>query len=148
MSILYVVSWRLADNAQLNCLCRTSLVSSLENIVLQFAAEYSLAQDKCQHQHCRFIERKMDCASHQAETNNSALCVANLARLIFLFANASMPWLASCKCRYVGTDGIYTHTAAYEQDPQCSICSPGIPFEVQSSMTLQQVTVSPSYVLY
>ncbi|KAL3137662.1 hypothetical protein ABBQ38_004937 [Trebouxia sp. C0009 RCD-2024] len=40
---------------------------------------------------------------------------------------------------YVGTDGIYTHTAAYEQDPLCSICSPGIPFEVHSSMTLQQV---------
>ncbi|DBA91682.1 hypothetical protein WJX77_006601 [Trebouxia sp. C0004] len=40
---------------------------------------------------------------------------------------------------YVGTDGIYTHTAAYEQDPLCAICSPGLPFEVQSSMTLQQV---------
>lgn len=40
---------------------------------------------------------------------------------------------------YVGTDGIYTHTAAYEQDPMCAICSPGLPFQVQSSMTLQQV---------
>ncbi|KAL3150767.1 hypothetical protein ABBQ32_000541 [Trebouxia sp. C0010 RCD-2024] len=40
---------------------------------------------------------------------------------------------------YIGTDGIYTHTAAYEQDPLCSICSPGILFQVQSSMTLQQV---------
>ncbi len=50
-------------------------------------------------------------------------------------------YLSRCSLqrRYVGTDGIYTHTAAYEQDPLCAICSPGLPFEVQSSMTLQQV---------
>ena len=39
----------------------------------------------------------------------------------------------------MGTDGIYTHTAAYEQDPSCPICSPGVPFEVKSSMTLKEV---------
>ncbi|KAK9829882.1 hypothetical protein WJX72_008443 [[Myrmecia] bisecta] len=40
---------------------------------------------------------------------------------------------------YVGTDGVYTHTAAYEKDPACQMCSPGVPFEVRPDMTLSQV---------
>ena len=42
--------------------------------------------------------------------------------------------------RYVGLDGVYTHTVAYERDPACQICSPSVPFEVASTDTLQQVT--------
>ena len=41
---------------------------------------------------------------------------------------------------YVGLDGVYTHTVAYERDPACQICSPSVPFEVASTDTLQQVT--------
>mmetsp|Transcript_11925 Transcript_11925/g.16163 ORF Transcript_11925/g.16163 Transcript_11925/m.16163 type:complete len:436 (+) Transcript_11925:225-1532(+) len=41
---------------------------------------------------------------------------------------------------YVGTSGIYTHTAAYEKDPECVICSAGVPLEVDApNATLQQV---------
>ncbi|GAB4817230.1 hypothetical protein N2152v2_004276 [Parachlorella kessleri] len=40
---------------------------------------------------------------------------------------------------YVGTEGVYTHTVAYERDPACPICSPGVPFTVQPTMTLREV---------
>lgn len=41
-------------------------------------------------------------------------------------------------CRYVGTDGIYTHTVEYERDPACLICSSGVPLHAPTSSTLQQ----------
>ena len=44
-------------------------------------------------------------------------------------------------CRYVGTDGVYTHTVAYEKDPTCPICSAGVPFEVDPQLTLKEVGV-------
>lgn len=42
-------------------------------------------------------------------------------------------------CRYVGSTGLYTHTAKYEKDPSCPICSAGVPVEVDPDSTLQQV---------
>jgi hypothetical protein len=30
--------------------------------------------------------------------------------------------------RYVGTEGVYTHTVAYERDAACAMCSAGVPF--------------------
>ena len=41
-------------------------------------------------------------------------------------------------CRYVGTEGVYTHTVAYERDAACPMCSAGVPFSVRSTDTLQQ----------
>ena len=41
-------------------------------------------------------------------------------------------------CRYVGTEGVYTHTVAYERDAACPMCSAGVPFSVHSTDTLQQ----------
>ena len=41
-------------------------------------------------------------------------------------------------CRYVGTEGVYTHTVAYERDAACLMCSAGVPFSVRSTDTLQQ----------
>jgi len=41
--------------------------------------------------------------------------------------------------RYVGTEGVYTHTVAYERDAACAMCSAGVPFRVRASDTLQQV---------
>ncbi len=40
--------------------------------------------------------------------------------------------------RYVGTEGVYTHTVAYERDAACAMCSAGVPFRVRASDTLQQ----------
>jgi len=40
---------------------------------------------------------------------------------------------------YVGTHGIYTHTVAYEKDPECMVCSSGVPVEVETDATLQRV---------
>lgn len=34
---------------------------------------------------------------------------------------------------YIGTEGIYSHTAQYERDPECPVCSPGIPERVSLS---------------
>uniref|UniRef100_A0A7S3FHR4 NEDD8-activating enzyme E1 catalytic subunit n=1 Tax=Prasinoderma singulare TaxID=676789 RepID=A0A7S3FHR4_9VIRI len=38
---------------------------------------------------------------------------------------------------YMGTAGVYTHTVAYERDPECAVCSPGVPFSAPAAMTLQ-----------
>lgn len=40
---------------------------------------------------------------------------------------------------YVGTSGVYTHTVAYERDPECPCCSPGVKMEVPAGATLQDV---------
>lgn len=40
---------------------------------------------------------------------------------------------------YVGSEGIYTHTVAYERDPQCPLCSAGVPLSVASDASLQSV---------
>lgn len=50
--------------------------------------------------------------------------------------NALPPW-----CRYAGSQGIYTHTVAYERNPQCPVCSPGIELTAPADSTLQQVRV-------
>lgn len=41
--------------------------------------------------------------------------------------------------RYTGSQGIYTHTVAYERNPQCPVCSPGIELQAPAGSTLQQV---------
>ena len=38
----------------------------------------------------------------------------------------------------MGTEGVYTHTVAYERDAACPMCSAGVPFSVRSTDTLQQ----------
>ncbi|MEW5308906.1 MAG: hypothetical protein WDW38_000826 [Sanguina aurantia] len=40
---------------------------------------------------------------------------------------------------YMGAQGLYTHTVAYEKDPNCLLCSSGISLQVESESTLQQV---------
>ncbi len=40
---------------------------------------------------------------------------------------------------YVGSDGIYTHTVAYERDPDCPVCSAGVVVTVSKDATLQRV---------
>lgn len=40
---------------------------------------------------------------------------------------------------YVGSGGVYTHTVAYERDPNCVVCSPGVAFEIGASATLQEL---------
>jgi hypothetical protein len=44
-------------------------------------------------------------------------------------------------CRYAGSQGIYTHTVAYERNEQCPVCSPGVELNAPASSTLQQVRV-------
>ncbi|MCO5582881.1 hypothetical protein L7F22_036782 [Adiantum nelumboides] len=39
---------------------------------------------------------------------------------------------------YMGTQGVYTHTLSHEKDPNCLVCSPGVPFEVDRSISLQK----------
>ncbi|GJP78008.1 hypothetical protein CLOP_g8341 [Closterium sp. NIES-67] len=39
---------------------------------------------------------------------------------------------------YVGTQGVYSHTVAYERDPECIVCSAGVPVTVPSTASLQQ----------
>ena len=41
--------------------------------------------------------------------------------------------------RYMGSDGIYTHTVQYERDPHCPVCSPGVPITISADLLLSQV---------
>ena len=50
----------------------------------------------------------------------------------------------ACAGRYVGTDGIYTHTAQYERDAQCLVCGAGVPMHISPSATLQEVRQPPT----
>jgi ubiquitin-activating enzyme E1 C len=40
---------------------------------------------------------------------------------------------------YMGGEGIYTHTVAYEKDPQCTVCSSGISMIISESKTLEEL---------
>ena len=124
-------------------LCKTLPVSNLVNIVYQLAGKCSFAQNKCQHQFYHLMNANGIVPVSKLQTVTLQLAQPTLSVVYMEYLTTPMG-VSRYKCRYVGTDGIYTHTAAYEQDPHCSICSPGIPFEVQSSMTLQQVTVTTS----
>lgn len=51
--------------------------------------------------------------------------------------------------RYVGTHGVYSHSVAYEKDPECIVCSAGVALQVAPSLTLQQVgggALTPTFV--
>lgn len=43
---------------------------------------------------------------------------------------------------YVGSNGVYTHTVEYERDPECIVCSMGVPLQCRMEATLQQVMES------
>ncbi|KAL2613778.1 hypothetical protein R1flu_025470 [Riccia fluitans] len=40
--------------------------------------------------------------------------------------------------QYTGTDGVYMRTFQNEKDPNCVVCSPGVPVEVEPDITLKQ----------
>lgn len=46
---------------------------------------------------------------------------------------------AAAGCRYTGSQGIYTHTVAYERNAQCPVCSPGVELNAPAGSTLQEV---------
>uniref|UniRef100_A0A7R9Y511 NEDD8-activating enzyme E1 catalytic subunit n=1 Tax=Prasinoderma coloniale TaxID=156133 RepID=A0A7R9Y511_9VIRI len=39
---------------------------------------------------------------------------------------------------YMGTAGVYTHTVAYERDPDCVVCSPGVAVQAPPEVTLRE----------
>lgn len=52
--------------------------------------------------------------------------------------------IATCFCGglnnttvFNGTRGVYTHTVAYDRDPCCPVCSPGVPLALARGSTLQ-----------
>lgn len=64
----------------------------------------------------------------------AAACTLETLKLVTLCSTGLNNYMM-----YVGTEGVYTHTVAYEKDPACPICSPGVPFTVQPSLTLREV---------
>lgn len=64
-------------------------------------------------------------------------CACNMIPMIKVLTISTNSCILQVR-RYVGLDGVYTHTVAYERDPACPICSPSVPFEVESTSTLQQ----------
>lgn len=47
--------------------------------------------------------------------------------------------------RYTGTDGVYMRTFQNEKDPNCIVCSAGVPVEVEATTTLQKVCILNPY---
>ncbi|CAI5502882.1 unnamed protein product [Closterium sp. Naga37s-1] len=54
---------------------------------------------------------------------------------------------AAVRCANVGTQGVYSHTLAYDRDLECLVCSAGVPVTVPSTATLQQPP-HPNELLY
>ncbi|KAK9824971.1 hypothetical protein WJX81_001255 [Elliptochloris bilobata] len=64
----------------------------------------------------------------------AAACTLEALKLVTMCSSGLNNYLM-----YVGTEGVYTHTVAYERDAACPMCSAGVPFRVRPSDTLQQV---------
>ncbi|GAX80134.1 hypothetical protein CEUSTIGMA_g7572.t1 [Chlamydomonas eustigma] len=64
----------------------------------------------------------------------SAVCVLEAIKIVTMCSPGLNNYMM-----YMGSQGIYTHTVAYERDPKCPICSPGVPLDVEQSMTLKEV---------
>mmetsp|Transcript_1726 Transcript_1726/g.4037 ORF Transcript_1726/g.4037 Transcript_1726/m.4037 type:complete len:434 (+) Transcript_1726:764-2065(+) len=63
----------------------------------------------------------------------SAACVIEVLKIVSMCSTGMNNYMM-----YVGSGGVYTHTVAYERDPDCPICSPGLPLYVRPAMTLQE----------
>ncbi|PNW74589.1 hypothetical protein CHLRE_12g491500v5 [Chlamydomonas reinhardtii] len=63
----------------------------------------------------------------------SAQCVLEALKTLTCFSTGLDNYMM-----YVGSTGLYTHTAKYEKDPSCPVCSAGVPLEVDPDATLQQ----------
>ncbi|KAK9790574.1 hypothetical protein WJX73_001976 [Symbiochloris irregularis] len=64
----------------------------------------------------------------------AAACTLEALKLVTLCSTGMNNYMM-----YVGTDGIYTHTAQYERDTQCLVCGAGVPMQVSPTATLQEV---------
>jgi metal-dependent hydrolase (beta-lactamase superfamily II) len=66
------------------------------------------------------------------------LQTARVTQRVWHHAAVAAAAAAGC-CRYTGSQGIYTHTVAYERNAQCPVCSPGVELNAPADSTLQQV---------
>eukprot|EP00775_Hariotina_reticulata_P010952 gene10952-11106_t len=64
----------------------------------------------------------------------SAACVLEALKIITMCSTGLNNYMM-----YTGSQGIYTHTVAYEQDQQCPMCTAGVELEAPAASTLQQV---------
>lgn len=64
----------------------------------------------------------------------SAVCVLEALKIITMCSTGLNNYMM-----YTGSQGIYTHTVAYERNAQCPVCSAGIELNAPASSTLQQV---------
>eukprot|EP00899_Mesostigma_viride_P011277 jgi/Mesvir1/2014/Mv06196-RA.1 len=63
----------------------------------------------------------------------SAACVLEVLKLATMCSTGMDNYMM-----YMGGQGVYTHTVAYERDPSCPMCGTGAPFVIPASATLQQ----------
>lgn len=62
----------------------------------------------------------------------SAACVLEVLKMITMCSKGLNNYTM-----YMGAEGIYSHTVAYERDPSCPICSKGIEVSIDPQITLQ-----------
>ncbi|GMH36338.1 hypothetical protein BSKO_04206 [Bryopsis sp. KO-2023] len=72
-----------------------------------------------------------------AIASTNAIIAAACALEVFKVVSASSISMDNYML-YNGGDGVYTQTMSYEKDPECFVCSSGIPFTTSRTTTLQQ----------
>ena len=67
----------------------------------------------------------------------AAACVIETLKLATMCADGMRNYMM-----YIGTDGVYSHTAEYERDSSCPVCSPGVAHSVSIDVTLEEFMAS------
>eukprot|EP00963_Diacronema_lutheri_P004902 scaffold363_cov331-Pavlova_lutheri.AAC.23 len=67
----------------------------------------------------------------------AASCTLEVLKIVTLCSTGMNNYMM-----YVGSNGVYTHTVEYERDPECIVCSMGVPLHCSKDATLQQVMES------
>lgn len=67
----------------------------------------------------------------------AAACVIETLKLATMCADGMRNYMM-----YIGTDGVYSHTAEYERDSSCPVCSPGVAHSVSIDTTLEEFMAS------
>jgi ubiquitin-activating enzyme E1 C len=64
----------------------------------------------------------------------ASVCALEAVKLVTSFSQSMNNFTM-----YTGTQSVYTHTAPYERDPNCIVCSPGVPVNTTPASTLGSV---------
>ncbi|KAG1660704.1 hypothetical protein FOA52_014323 [Chlamydomonas sp. UWO 241] len=86
------------------------------------------------YQMCQGVVKNIIPAIASTNAIVSAACVLEALKMITMCSSGLNNYMM-----YMGSEGIYTHTVAYERDTACVVCGAGLPLDIDPDATLQQV---------